>query len=824
MKKYILAFVLLLGGMGLYTLQAQRTVSGTVYDKSNGSPMPFATLSVLGIDSTVLTGTVTDVDGHFVISVTQTEASMVVASFVGYGSDVQPLTKEAEIRLVFRLEPESQTLEAVKVTAKAPLIEQQVDKLVVNVSQSAFAQSSNGLELLRKAPGVTIDKDGNVKLNGQAVEVWVDGRPSQLSGQALEAMLRGTDGGSIDKIEVIANPSAKYDAAGQGGIINIKTKRTLAQGFNGTVGGSYSGMFFKRERIGWDYMPGQNVNANLNYRGRNTNTYLQVSESTDKMGVDLFVTTESSMAANLWQQVKTLYGIQISSLNLKVGNDWFIDSKNTLGIIFNMPLNRMYQVADTGVNGSEQTLNGVSSEQAVTYASTEYRNRQYSGNVNYTHVFDASLASELTANFDYFHNVGLSENIQDIYYRIPVDKRYQFTTLNSRNIVDVYSAKADWQRVVWGRCMVEAGAKYALSITNNELEQKVQTPAGTTSGATPFDYNEQVVAGYATIAAQFSPQWTAKIGLRGEGTLAHDNAKTVNQRYFDLFPTAFVGFNPTQQWRLSVSYSRRIQRPNYDQLNPFQNFVDAHTSNIGNPDLKPCYIDNVNLSVGFGRHAMLNITYNHMKDVITKVPLFDVTTGDQLLAWDNFGLNTMLGGSLTLTEVPLAKWLSWMLTLSGYQYNNYETNRTSPFRGYVMGGGNYENHSFYGMGYTSFTFRLPKSWKIELDGWVSTPVVAGYLKTSWSGMANLAVKKGWFDNRLTLSVSMQDILQTFNGDFEVVGTDGVSSRCEQHYYFQKIKVGLVWNFGAAQQPLKHRNVGNLDEAGRVGNSNKLEKQ
>ena len=216
------------------------TIKGSVISQ-NGEPMPFVTISVLTTDSALITGAITDEKGEYEIEITNRQSTttndfLIQASYIGYqtafgGPD-------------FVLREETERLEEVEVKAKKPLIERQMDKLVVNVSASPLAAGSNGNDILRRSPGVRIDKDGNITVNGKSVEIWVDGKPSYLSGQQLKAMLDGTDGNTIEKIEIISNPSAKYDASGQGGIINIKTKRNMMKGLNGMLSAAYGGMYF----------------------------------------------------------------------------------------------------------------------------------------------------------------------------------------------------------------------------------------------------------------------------------------------------------------------------------------------------------------------------------------------------------------------------------------------------------------------------------------------------------------------------------------------------------------------------------------------------
>ena len=201
-KRYLLTILLLI--LTYWSMSAE-TIKGRVAD-TNGEAMPFVTISVLAEDSTLLTGAITDDQGRYEVEV-NTNKYIMQASFIGYSTEFGGPN--------FVLKQEAEQLKEVEVKAKRPLIERQMDKLVVNVSQSPLSAGSNGNDILRRAPGVRIDKDGNITVNGKSVEVYIDGKPSYLSGQQLKAMLDGTDGNTIQKIEIISNPSAKYDASGQ---------------------------------------------------------------------------------------------------------------------------------------------------------------------------------------------------------------------------------------------------------------------------------------------------------------------------------------------------------------------------------------------------------------------------------------------------------------------------------------------------------------------------------------------------------------------------------------------------------------------------------
>lgn len=559
-------------------------IKGTVLDKATGEPLGWTTVALMRPDSTLAAGATCDDKGAYSLQAAPGEY-IIKASLIGYKDsykNVNVVTGLNEIEPL-NMSEDTQMIAGATVTERVKLIEMKIDKLVMNVSQSAFAQGSNALDLIRKAPGVTIDKDGNVTLNGKKVQVWIDGRPSYLDGKGLEALLRSTSGSSIDKFELMEHPSAKYDAEGQGGIINIKTKRNALSGLNGEIGTDDGGMYF----------------------------------------------------------------------------------------------------GETGPSASD--------------------------------------------------------------------------------------------------------------------------------AETRFKYRENIGAAYLSLAAQFGPKWTAKAGLRGEYTNSFGDwisaGDESRRSYFDLFPTAFVGFNPSASLRFALSYTRRIQRPDYMALNPVENYIDAHTYNVGDPDLRPAYSDAASLSAGFGQHFSLAASFSHTGGMFSQLPELK-ENGDQLLIWTNYGRQNMTALTFNVTELPLAKWLAWTFSTTGL----YSSAKTADGE---------SNDSFTLSCYTCFTFILPKDWKVQLDGFYRSPMAYGYFRLHGLYSMNIGVKKTMLDNRLILSLNLDDVLRSSCTNLDCLGFtstvlgDVNSSVIRQKYYSQVAHIGLTWRFGKAQQT-RARKVGSIDEASRIG--------
>ncbi|MBQ6723489.1 MAG: TonB-dependent receptor [Paludibacteraceae bacterium] len=827
MKKIFLGFLLLISAA-----VSAETIQGKVTN-SNGEAMPFVTISVLSQDSTLITGAITDDEGRYEIDLSplniQHSTFIIQASYIGYhtafgGPD-------------FVLTEETERLEEVEVKAKKPLIERQMDKLVVNVSASPLSAGSNGNDILRRAPGVRIDKDGNITVNGKSVEIYVDGKPSYLSGQQLKAMLDGTDGNTIEKIEIISNPSAKYDASGQGGIINIKTKRNMMKGINGMLSAAYGGMYFSDVNR-WLQM--DMVSLNLNYRGEKTYTFAQLTQVYAQNDIDLETYRKTPV---LESYSRSGYNMDFQYYMLKVGNDWYIDNKNTLGFILQVPYMDVNQRIMPERNfayiyGPTDSIN------SKTNTTNRLQAPQHTANLNYTHTFNEDLERELTVNMDYNRYNNHSINNQETGY----DKPYQGNTslglkVDGRQVIDIYSAKVDFQTKFWQTGMLECGVKYGLSSTNNEMLTD-STTNGTIRPAdiSKFRYDEHVAAAYISVGKQFGEHWSVKLGLRGEYTFSHGNwlsaDSVTNRSYFDPFPTAYVGYTSSPLGKLrqpiavSASYTRRIKRPNYWMMNPFRTYTDAYSYQEGNTELTPEYNNDVELHFSWTQY--LNVTFNfaHTQDMFSqKTTILDNGMGS--IKWSNFGTCTTHGVNLSLTELPLipkfekceesqmvngkcpnrtlsGAWLALTVNAGWLHFINKSYEK--------QGDGTpvYQNRNHYGYAGGTLSAYLPKDWTMTFDGNWSSPMTTGYDKQGSTYFLSFGIRKMIMTKGLILNLNVQDLARSLSFENKEMGlTPGYESWYKNTVRAQKVMLSVTWMFGQYQQH-KQRKVGDMDELNRLG--------
>ena len=827
MKKFVLLFSLLIP----LTLGAE-TIKGSVMD-TKGTPMPFVTISVLDKDSSLITGAITDEQGKYSIESPSLvgragEGFLVQASYIGYqtafgGPD-------------FVLREETERLAEVEVKAKKPLIERQMDKLVVNVSASPLAAGSNGNDILRRSPGVRIDKDGNITVNGKGVEIWIDGKPSYLSGQQLKAMLDGTDGNTIEKIEIISNPSAKYDASGQGGI--IKTKRNMMKGLNGMLSAGYGGMYFSDVKR---WLNNEMVSLNLNYRGEKTYTFGQLTQVYAQNDVD-FETRRTVPEIGSKQAIENYsysgYNLDFQYYMLKLGNDWYIDSVNTFGFILQVPYMRMKQdiIDDRNIG---YTVVGADTTFSKTATNTATQAPQHTANLNFTHTFDEALERELTVNVDYNRYSTRSANQQ----MTDFGTRSLNLDINTRQKADIYSAKLDFQTKFWQTGMIETGVKYALSSTDNRMTtdstlNNVKQPQTISN----FLYQEHVAAAYISVGKQFGEHWSVKLGLRGEYTFSHGNWTSAdsitNKSYFDPFPAAYVGYTTSPLGKLkqpiavSASYTRRIKRPNYWMLNPFRTYVDAYSYQEGNTNLTPEFNNDVELHFSWTQYFNLTFNFAHTQGMFNQKTTI-LSDGTGVLQWVNFGTCTTHGGNLSLTELPLVPKFSNPQTAEGANPQTAKRDIVGAWLALTVNAGWYHflNKSYdlkpdgkpvyqlgnhYGYVGGTLSAYLPKDWTMTLDGNWSSPMTTGYERQESTYYLSFGIRKMYMKRGLIFNLNVQDLARSLRFTSTDMGQQpGYSSWYSQTVRQQRVMLSITWMFGQQQQR-KYRKVGELDESSRLG--------
>lgn len=580
---------------------------------------------VLESDTTSLVkGEITDLDGSFSITNLPADTYFLRIQYVGladYLSGPIPLSGgEARTLDPVQMGAAAHELAEVTVTARVPLIVRKLDRIVVNVENSLLGSSGTALDVLSRSPGVTVDQNGEVSLRGRpGVLVLIDGKNTQLRGSELAALLKATPADAVAKVEIMAHPSARYEAAGDAGIIDIITKKSQNLGFNGSANaGVGRGRFGKA-----------NAGLNFNYRNGFMNLFGGYNYSYRKIFNDLNLYRQykdNGVPGPIYDQVNRIT-IPINSQLPRLGADFYLSERSTVGVLFN---GNFSSVSGSG-NNNLRLLDPENLElrqQLLTQNASSDQRNNYSGNVNFQHQFAAEGRS---LSFDLDH-IRYDRTTQQRFVTDVLDATGTVTeNAEVRNDTDsgleVYSAKADYTHPLANGANLSAGAKASYVTTDNRLNV-FQLEEGEFAfdplQSSHFRYSEHINAAYVNYDLQSGDlQW--RFGLRAEQTIADGLQLTTDsafqRRYLQLFPSAGLSWQASEAHAWSLSLSRRILRPSYGQLNPFRIYVDPNTYAEGNPYLLPQLTYAASLSHRWDRGLTTTLTVTRQENQLSPVIL-----------------------------------------------------------------------------------------------------------------------------------------------------------------------------------------------------------
>lgn len=651
------------------------TVKGRVYDSSTGHPMEYATVRASTLpDKTFVSGCITDPSGHFTMELEKGRYELEI-QYMGFVTTHKTINLDGSKSTVdvgkINLSPDSQLLNEVNVVAEKSTYEMTLDKHVFNVGKDVGNTAGNAIEVLENIPAVSVDVEGNVSLRGDdGVRILIDGKESGLSGMSTQDALRTLQGDMIERVEVITNPSVRYDAEGSAGIINIILKKDKRQGFNGAVnlrtgypwmyGASLSGNYRLKR---WNLFASYGFNSRRNVGG-GVNQTKRFELDTIGEGPDMSFDT---IFTQLTDQT-TERRMRRMGHNVRVGADYYITDRDIVSAAFVYRYGRL-ETHPVVKYFDEYPLLGTSSydERAEDYAEYE---PMYEATLDYDKTFERKGRS-LKANVRYFTNAENSSSditekvypnqemqqlIRELYQKTGNDQSMR-NLQASIDYVHPFLTKAQW----------EIGAKYTNRNINSLSEVTEQDSTGQyhplTDYCYDYEYNEQVAALYTSLGNEWG-RWSGQVGLRAEMTdvmtnlkgYAHDGNDSINggKPFVDFFPSAHLNYSVNEFNQFQVSYTRRIRRPGFWQMSPFRSYNDNRNIRMGNPALTPTYMDSYELGyIHFWDKASFNFTayYRHGTNMIRNYTYEDdgvfysmpVNFGKA----DDFGVEMVAQGQMT---------------------------------------------------------------------------------------------------------------------------------------------------------------------------------
>jgi iron complex outermembrane recepter protein len=790
-------------------------VSGIVVDGSRKT-IEASTITLLKAkDSSVAKISAADKDGRFEFEKIPPGKYLVSVTAVGhqkgYSSIFEITTETSSIDVKsIELIPQTKSLSTVIVTAKKPLVEQKLDRTIINVEASITNVGSTALEVLEKSPGISVDKDGNISLKGkEGVMVLIDGRPTQLGGADLANFLRSMSASQLDQIEIMTNPPAKYDAAGNAGIINIKTKKNRQFGYNGSANISYNQGRY----------PKTNEGFNFNYRVNKVNLFTNVSHNYNKYYNVLtiqrnFRDKDTKQLLSYFDQAAKMINDN-NSFNGKVGLDYFANKNTTLGVVVTGFSSDRANANRNVTNIYDATGNLGNQTRAISTGKQDWQN--FSTNLNFRQALDTA-GKELTADLDYItYDSRNHTSMVNSYWDGSNNSIAKADTLLGAlpQNIKIYSGKIDYLQPLKKGARFEAGIKSSFVKTdNNAAYDSVQY------GATVHDYNrsnyfiyqENINAAYVNLSKPINKKWSGQVGLRLENTVAKGNqvttGETFTRNYTQLFPTAYIQYAANKSNSFVLNYGRRIRRPDYQSLNPFINFIDRYTYQQGNPNLKPQFSHNVEFSHTYKGFLTTTLNYSRTTDIIQQVIEQNEAKNETFVKQANIAKQRQLGIAMNASG-SVTKW--WKTNV----YINAFNNR---FEGIV-------NNTFITISATTLMlngsqqFQFSKTLSGEISGFYRTQGIEGVIHAKPFGMMSIGLSKQVMKSKGTIRVNLRDVFKTqyFRGESRYSNIDAAF---QERRDSRVLNIGFSYRFSKGKINQRKRSNGSAnDEQSRVGTGN-----
>ncbi len=815
----------------------QVKVRGGILDEKNQT-LPFANVLLLNAkDSVLVKGFVSDMDGNFSYEFATKDSKqsyILSVSMVGYEkfySSKFVLNKENP-EIDFKkivLKSDAQKLEGVTVTAKKPFIEQAAGKLIVNVEGSIIANGNTALELLQKSPGVTVDNNDNISVKGkQGVLVLMDGKPTYMSSGDLANILKNMNSDQIEKIEIISNPPAKYDASGKA-VINIITKKNKNFGTNGSISTGFAGSLAPElakglsqdlkqiESVRPGLMPKMSTSFNLNNRQGKLNSFANLTFSDNqRFNSNLFV---RDIGGKVFEQYAYRYNAS-QNFSYKLGTDYFLSKKTTLGLLINGSAGAWQNhpnapnINTTYIKSKE---NNVPDSSLVTTASNLRTWKNTTFNLNFKHNFD-STGRELTADVDYsiYDNLSLERGMVSKFYRfanlIPVENNAPLTITNhTPNIYNILALKTDYIHPMSKiKAKIETGLKFSHVKSDNDI-RFFQNGLADRGRSNHFIYEETISAAYANFSKELSNpksaiKWSLQAGLRLEHTSSLGKSLTLNEtrsrNYINLFPSIFITEVLNKNNQFSYSYSKRIERPDYESLNPFVDFLDPYTYKLGNAYLRPQYTNNFEIthtykdafvtSVGYSvtNDMMMEVIKNavNVPEVLEKIKKYNDIKGidaekitfafqENLAKYHNFNVNFSI-------PIPITKWWTSQNNISVY-YNKFSG---------VLSNQNLSIERWAYNFYTSNQLKFSSRTNAEISMWYNSPNNYGMIAGLRQYAVNAGIQHQFWNKKGSLKLNVNDIFLTsfWNGKADFAG---VKMSMNNKWDSRNIRLTFTYKFG-----------------------------
>ncbi len=780
--------------------QEKSAITGEIKDQQDKSISYATVLLYKQQDSVFIKSLLSDSLGRFSFQHINQGSYKIKISSIGYFEymlqNIEVLTPKVVLPKPIVLKTNKKMLAGVSVVSSRPFIEQKVDKLIVNVSNSATSAGATALEILQKVPGVIIIND-HVTLAGKTgVVIMIDGKPSPYTD--LEGLLKDIPGNNIDKIEVISNPGSQYEASGSAGIINLVLKKNKKTGWTGSyvLGSGYSLYNQKDVQSNNHSYNRYSGGLSLNYKNKKWNFF----GSADFLHRSVFeVNNFDRIIGNEIFVQKNYYPYFYNTVNYRFSIDYQLSKKSTIGILINGNQRSGHGTSTTYTNVNDvHTNNPVSS--FITNNLTIINRFNLTGNLNYTYKIDTA-GDVIYADLDYSgYRYKNTANI-----KIPTSNTSYFQI--GQNPLNYVTLKANYTHPFSNTAKLDAGFKLSQVDISNDLLFARNEIMGN-SQTNQFKYKEAVQAAYVSLGKKYET-FEYLAGLRAEYTFTSGaepgNANVLNRKYLQLFPSVSLSQKLNKDWDLNFAYSRRIDRPQFVLLSPFSYYIDSLTYSKGNSNLLPQLTHAAKLTLHYKNSYFIAINYNHTSNTIFE------NAPHQTGNITYFQPNNLGTHDNAVTEINIPVTIGNFITGYGdFQgiYNWYNTTYLNAI---------YKKDRFNYQSNINLNFKLSQTLKAEINGFYTSGTLNEFMTVSSFSGVNIGLQKSILNNKGKVSFSANDIFYK-NSTVSIVNYEFINTRYFYRDDSRNFRLTFSYSFGnntSSKGPMHE--IGSKEENNRLHN-------
>ncbi|RAJ11162.1 outer membrane receptor protein involved in Fe transport [Chitinophaga skermanii] len=693
------------------------------------------------------------------------------------------------------LDNKVQQLNTVTVQAKKPIMERKIDRIIFHTEQMQTLAGGTLLDVLTETPGVRVNEHDISLVAKSSVKVMINDKIMYLSGQDLLNYLRSLPAENIASIEVITMPPAQYDAAGNAGIINIRTKRIKQDGWSAMLSTAYTQTTYVRGGTG----------LLLNYQTKKVALYANTSMSEGSKAPNYF--TQLYYPKQTWDQLEHRKD-RTGNFNYQAGIDYNPSPKTTMGLAY---MGAHDRIDLRGVNTIlMKDLSAQLDSTINTISRAKGNSDNGSLNLSFKHTFPQS--QRLTVNADYFFQNSHKTNDYQTTNYLPGGNLTGTANVSAaigNQEIDVQAINADFEMPI-GKAKLTIGAK-ATFIQNRSMNEIDDSRNIQVITKNQFTYKENTQAAYLNYHQSIGKGWELQAGLRGEYTRLDGYAvaikEQVKQDYFKIFPTLYVVKTINDDNVVALNYGRRIDRPGYALLNPFKWYSSAYSYSVGNPFLLPSFNHNAELSYTFKSNYSLSLYFQETENKFSQIENLRPDTNLIELIYRNFLTSYSLGANISAVVVPVK---GWNMTNNVSVYQNMDK---SDLQGTIP---RQSILSAFLSTSNSITLNKKKTLIASLSYWYQFPEISNYSKFEAYSNMNIGVRALFLEKRLAVNIAVRDIFKTQQIKFSSI-VNGVEKKNSNYYDARSLGVTISYKIGKKEAKRKQQNS-NQDAIDRAAGS------